>query len=103
MGTIRFPAALLVAAVLLAWFPASHAATSFSFSIHGGDFRGYPHGRHFDHYPGLRPYYYPYPRNFGYRYYNRPYWQRGYSHRPYRHDPAPGPRCIYRYGYRYCR
>jgi len=103
VSSFRLPAILVVATALLAWIPASHATTSFSISIHGGDFRG--HGGPGRHFQGpWRHRYHAYPRYRAYRhFYHRPYWERRYSHRPYRYYEPPGPRCIYRYGYQYCR
>jgi len=99
-------AAAVLAAVAVLASPAGEAGASFSFSIRGGDFyhehRGHHGGRYFI--------YFDHP---GYRGHRSPYWRRQYHvvprHRHYgsRHDwryrPGPGPRCIYRYGYRYCR
>lgn len=100
----RLPAAMLAAAMLLAWIPAAQADSSFSFSFHGGygyD-RGYFHGKKHRHYNGYRGgyeykrHYFVYPGKGVYRHYGGPYW------RP-RHYQGPEPRCIYRHGYRYCR
>lgn len=116
---VRSLAAIAATSALLAWAPAAGADGGFSISVRGGDrsshsrFHGDYHGRFHGHprtYRSFR-YRYGYPGYYGWRPYYGPYWRPGYTYEPYwrpgytyRWYPRPvEPRCIYRYGYLYCR
>lgn len=101
--------ALLAAAAMVGWAPAARPETSISIGVYGGDHFGRGHfhghaGRYRGHGYGYRPRGYPfgYPDYYGYGHY-QPYWRPRYAERSFWYRGAPGPRCIYRYGYRYCR
>ncbi|MGA8261543.1 MAG: hypothetical protein WB783_15120 [Arenicellales bacterium] len=102
-------AAITVAVALFAWAGAAGADRGHSAGFHGGDHfarrlhRGY-HGPYHVYPRRHRNYgYYAYPRYYGY-YRPRSYWGPGYVYYGFWYNvPAPWPRCIYRYGYLYCR
>lgn len=110
MSPIRTLAAFVAVAAALGLTPATQAETGFSISIQGGDHftHGHINDRRYGPYSGDaygdRHHGYPsgYPGYYGhYRY--EPYWQPGDRYRRFWYERPPGPRCIYRHGYRYCR
>lgn len=114
MSSPRALVAVVTAATLLAWMPATQAGTSFSFGIHGGDhfsrghFVGKFHGKHYKHYGDhgygyrIHRYYFSYPDRHRFRHY-RPHWYSGYTPRWHWRTRPHAPRCIYSNGHKYCR
>lgn len=115
MIPVRSLTVIAVAAVLLTWIPAAGADAGFSVAVqgnnrssHGGFHRPYhgPSRGQFHGYPrfhGSYRYHFGYPGYYGYRPYYGPYWRPGYAYRGLWYPPPVEPRCIYRYGYLYCR
>lgn len=111
MIPVRSLAAIAATAALLAWTPAASADTGFSISVHGGD--RFSHGRfhaenygRFQGYPRTYRSYryrYGYPGYYGWRPYYGPYRRPGYTYGGFWSPRPVEPRCIYRYGYLYCR
>lgn len=114
MIPVRSLAAIAATAALLTWTPGAGADTGYSISVRGGDrfshgrfhgenpgrFHGYP--RYPRAYRSFR-YRYGYPGYYGWRPYYGPYWRPGYIYRGSWYPRPVEPRCIYRYGYQYCR